>query len=168
MILDLEAIIAGWLKQCACCDAGLPGGCTCPTGDPRSDIAALIAEVERLRDDLARVVAAKGADWESGYATGCEMSHSVGCDAMKGERDQLRAALAEERAARAAVAAPQKPYVPHPALLMPVPKWHLCVACSHSVNGHRESGCDVYPCECHAPYGRVMPGDPAPTGGSDG
>lgn len=51
MDLDLEAIKARW-RQCGCCDAGLAAPCTCPVGDPRPDMAALVAEVERLRSEV--------------------------------------------------------------------------------------------------------------------
>jgi hypothetical protein len=39
-----------WLDQCGFCDAGLVTTCTCPPGDPRSVILAL---VERLDAALA-------------------------------------------------------------------------------------------------------------------
>lgn len=52
---------------------------------------------------------------------------------------------------------------PHPALLMPSPKGHRCAAgCGHGVAVHREAGCDVADCECHAPYGRLMPAADVP------
>lgn len=38
-----------WLQMCAPCDLGLPTRCTCPSGDFRSIILALVNEVERLR-----------------------------------------------------------------------------------------------------------------------
>ena len=48
-------------------------------------------------------------------------------------------------------------------LEMPEPKAHECPACGHSVALHRMHGCDVGDCECCAPYGRIIPGDPDPT-----
>lgn len=56
----------------------------------------------------------------------------------------------------------------HPALDMPAPKGLRCPACRHWISDHREAGCDVVVtgtdvCECTAPYGRIMPADPAPT-----
>lgn len=44
---------AVWTAQCGPCDAGLPMGCACPTGDPRPVISALLADVERLGRHLA-------------------------------------------------------------------------------------------------------------------
>jgi len=52
-----EDTITAWLAQCGPCDAGLPMSCTCPTGDPRSVIAALVIERDALRamlNDLGR------------------------------------------------------------------------------------------------------------------
>jgi hypothetical protein len=47
--LDLEAIQRDWLVR----DYGLVNmGCNCPPGDPRSIIAKLVGEVQRLRGDL--------------------------------------------------------------------------------------------------------------------
>jgi len=46
----VEDEFSGWLDQCGSCDAGLPMNCTCPSGDPRSVILAL---VERLDAALA-------------------------------------------------------------------------------------------------------------------
>lgn len=42
----------------------------------------------------------------------------------------------------------------HPAFYMPAPKGYECPACKHSINVHREHGC-----ECTAPHGRIMPED---------
>lgn len=52
---------------------------------------------------------------------------------------------------------------PHPAQRMSQPKGYLCPACSHGTAVHREHGCDVTSCECVAPFGRIMPGDPNPS-----
>lgn len=54
----------------------------------------------------------------------------------------------------------------HPAQDMPAPKGYQCPVCGHSINVHREHGCDVRSCECGAPFGRIMPADPEP--GSEG
>lgn len=57
--LDLAAIKAEWLNVCGSCDAGLPMACSCPAGDPRGVIAALVALVERRtseRDALRAAV----------------------------------------------------------------------------------------------------------------
>lgn len=74
----------------------------------RQDVPALIAEVDRLRANEAKLLAAKGTSWADGYETGCGMSHSLGCDAVAAQRDalveeveQLRAALLEEQTVHA-------------------------------------------------------------------
>lgn len=46
--LDLVEV-APWLELCGSCDAGLPQSCTCPAGDPRLVIAALVDEIVALR-----------------------------------------------------------------------------------------------------------------------
>lgn len=46
--IDLGAVRAKWLNQCAHCDAGLPWGCTCPDDDPRSVILQLVSALEDL------------------------------------------------------------------------------------------------------------------------
>jgi hypothetical protein len=46
---------------------------------------------------------------------------------------------------------------------MPEPKGYACPVCSHLTGRHRMHGCDVKDCECVAPFGRVLPGDPAPS-----
>jgi hypothetical protein len=51
--LDLDAITAKWLQPCGSCDGGLPMNCTHPTDDYRPVMASLVAEVERLRKQLA-------------------------------------------------------------------------------------------------------------------
>jgi hypothetical protein len=57
------------------------------------------------------------------------------------------------------------------ARLGPAPKGYRCAAgCGHSVNVHREGGCDAAHfdgtanviCCCEAPYGRIPPGDSDP------
>jgi hypothetical protein len=47
--VDIDAIVREWLNPCGHCDGGLPMGCNCPNGDPRSVIADLVDEVHRLR-----------------------------------------------------------------------------------------------------------------------
>lgn len=42
------------------------------------------------------------------------------------------------------------------------PKGYRCPACKHSINFHREGGCDVDDCECFVPWGQPPPGDPEP------
>lgn len=42
-----------WLQQCGSCDVGLPMPCTHSEGDYRVPMAALVAEVERLRAERA-------------------------------------------------------------------------------------------------------------------
>ena len=54
-----------------------------------NELRAAEAEAERLRADLAAVIAAKGDDWQAGYETGCAMSHSIGCAAVQDHRDAL-------------------------------------------------------------------------------
>lgn len=51
MTLDLDTI-RPWLEPCGNCDAGLRVNCTHPDGDYRTPMAALVAEVERLRAAL--------------------------------------------------------------------------------------------------------------------
>lgn len=46
------------LVQCGICDFGVLGPCACPSGDPRSVIADLVAEVQALRGRLEGQVAA--------------------------------------------------------------------------------------------------------------
>lgn len=47
--LDLDAVRETWLRPCGSCDAGLPMGCTHPTGeDYRPVMARLVGEVEAL------------------------------------------------------------------------------------------------------------------------
>ncbi len=57
----------------------------------------LLAEVERLTAANAALVAAKGDGWRDGYEAGCDMSHSLGCDSVKAERDSLGRQLEEAR-----------------------------------------------------------------------
>lgn len=45
--VDGEAL-RPWLQLCASCDAGLPATCTCPAGDPRAVIFALVRQIEQL------------------------------------------------------------------------------------------------------------------------
>jgi len=45
---ELLARARTYLQLCGSCDAGLPTGCTCPRGDARTMIAALVDEVEHL------------------------------------------------------------------------------------------------------------------------
>ncbi|MFD6565478.1 hypothetical protein [Micromonospora profundi] len=51
--LDL-AEVAPWMELCGHCDAGLPQSCTCPPGDPRVMIAALVDEIVRQRQEANR------------------------------------------------------------------------------------------------------------------
>ena len=59
-----------------------------------ADVPALLEEIGRLRANVDRLIADKGSQWEDGYRAGCEMSHSLGCDAVEAERDMLRDELA--------------------------------------------------------------------------
>lgn len=43
-----------WTLLCGVCDVGLPMRCTCPAGDPRHIISALVHEVQDLRAQLAQ------------------------------------------------------------------------------------------------------------------
>lgn len=52
--VDLNAI-RPWVQLCGSCDAGLPVSCTHPRGDYRKPMLALIYEVERLREENARL-----------------------------------------------------------------------------------------------------------------
>lgn len=51
MSIDTNAIRAEWLVICGNHDAMQPMGCSCPSGDPRTTIADLLDEVERLTTD---------------------------------------------------------------------------------------------------------------------
>lgn len=87
-----------------------------------------------------------------------------------------RLAAAVEESNRLAARTPRVEIVATPAVgrtapagpRLPEPKGYQCAAgCSHSASTHREGGCDVLiaydtVCPCTAPYGRIMPGDPAP------
>lgn len=42
------------------------------------------------------------------------------------------------------------------------PRGYRCPACEHSINVHREGGCDVDRCDCFVPWGQMAPGDPDP------
>ncbi len=66
---DLAVILddaARWIKPCGSCDAGLATGCTCPDGDPRAVIAALVdivlcgpdPEITQRDDEIERLTAA--------------------------------------------------------------------------------------------------------------
>ena len=50
--MDVKAIRAKWLRQCAPCDAGLPGPCTHPGDDPRSVILDLVRHIEFLESKV--------------------------------------------------------------------------------------------------------------------
>ncbi|MFE9955853.1 hypothetical protein [Micromonospora sp. NPDC005299] len=50
---DVVADALAFIQQCGLCDAGLPVKCTCPTGNYRLVMARLVAEVERLRVEVA-------------------------------------------------------------------------------------------------------------------
>lgn len=51
--LDL-AEVAPWMELCGSCDAGLPQACTCPPGDARVVIAALVDEIVKMRQEANR------------------------------------------------------------------------------------------------------------------
>ncbi len=51
--LDL-AEVAPWMELCGHCDAGLPQSCTCPPGDPRMVIVALVDEIVKQRQEVTR------------------------------------------------------------------------------------------------------------------
>lgn len=52
--LDL-ATVEPWMQVCGPCDYGIHNytGCACPEGDPRPVVVKLVAEIERLRAELA-------------------------------------------------------------------------------------------------------------------
>lgn len=60
--------------------------------------------------------------------------------------------------------APKRELLPGEAeiMAMPQPKGLRCPACRHDTAVHRMHGCDVGECECTAPHGRILPGDPQP------
>jgi hypothetical protein len=72
---DLDAIKAKWLSLCGYCDAGMPTGCTCTGDDPRTTIAALVAEVERLKANQLP----DGGEWRTEYGIAYSAVHSW-CD----------------------------------------------------------------------------------------
>ena len=49
--LDLDGVVAEFLRQCGGCDAGLMVGCTCSQRDFRPTMLALVAEVRRLTEE---------------------------------------------------------------------------------------------------------------------
>ena len=51
--LDLDGVVAEFLRQCGGCDAGLMVGCTCSQRDFRPTMLALVAEVRRLTAEAA-------------------------------------------------------------------------------------------------------------------
>ena len=53
---DLLAQAEPWTKQCGPCDAGLPMGCSCPDGDPRVVVSALVNHLEQQRTAVRRWV----------------------------------------------------------------------------------------------------------------
>lgn len=50
MTEDIVQVAEPWLQLCACCDLGFPSNCTCPMGDYRNVMLALVREIERLRE----------------------------------------------------------------------------------------------------------------------
>ena len=55
--LDLDGVVAEFLRQCGGCDAGLMVGCTCSQRDFRPTMLALVAEVRRLTESRSTVAA---------------------------------------------------------------------------------------------------------------
>ena len=66
--LDLDGVVAEFLRQCGGCDAGLMVGCTCSQRDFRPTMLALVAEVRRLtrlgQCDLDLLMRAEAAEAE--------------------------------------------------------------------------------------------------------
>lgn len=55
--LDLDAITKKWLNQCAACDGGILGGCTCPDDDPRTVILQMVNHLDRIYDNHTLLLA---------------------------------------------------------------------------------------------------------------
>ena len=60
--LDLDGVVAEFLRQCGGCDAGLMVGCTCSQRDFRPTMLALVAEVRRLTSHADGLSANLGGD----------------------------------------------------------------------------------------------------------
>lgn len=95
--VDLDAIAREWLNQCGPCDYGMPEyGCTHPQGDYRPVIAALVAEVERLRailgdDDPRHIIEFRATGWTIGHPLSCR-SDLFACEVNRAaERDLVEA-----------------------------------------------------------------------------
>ena len=86
--LDLDGVVAEFLRQCGGCDAGLMVGCTCSQRDFRPTMLALVAEVRRLTEESeARRVREMDA-------VDLAMSERARAEAAEAEVVTLRARLA--------------------------------------------------------------------------
>jgi hypothetical protein len=98
--LDLEAITAKWLQTCGSCDAGAwDSPCTHPADDYRSPMAALVAEVERLRRENADLRARHELeinDWAA-----WTRDEATGRDQLRAERGAWRDVIEAAKAWRA-------------------------------------------------------------------
>ena len=87
--LDLDGVVAEFLRQCGGCDAGLMVGCTCSQRDFRPTMLALVAEVRRLTSHADGLSANLGGDL---------IAWAARAEAAEAEVVTLRARLAEAEA----------------------------------------------------------------------
>ena len=103
MTIDIDAIREKWATVCGPCDGGLPQACTCPTGDPRVPISALLTEVSEVtaeRDQFresARYYSAQVADLADKLhrAEQDNASHTKAATVWANENAWLRSKLAD-------------------------------------------------------------------------
>jgi chromosome segregation ATPase len=68
-----------------------------PVAETQAKLADVLSALEQARTNLATLIESKGRTWHDGYEAGVSMSHSLGCDAVEGERDALRVQLEQAR-----------------------------------------------------------------------
>ncbi|MDB5716350.1 MAG: hypothetical protein JWO15_3747, partial [Sphingomonadales bacterium] len=83
---------ASWLQPCGSCDAALTLDCTCPSGDPRSVIAALAERADRVEEAYDELVEDASRELQAAVETGEQLM--VERDLTAGFADSLRAECA--------------------------------------------------------------------------
>ena len=122
--LDLDGVVAEFLRQCGGCDAGLMVGCTCSQRDFRPTMLALVAEVRRLTAE-----AATQREWFEAADAAAERR----LDQSIAWMERAEAAEAEVVTLRAKVAAVEDLH------------WKVGGACSHC--SQRSDYAVAWPCE---------------------